>query len=59
MRRNVSSTNSAIVSGKKTTEYVFGKTTYLVNSYFNTDKKRDINKIIEHLALKEADKNLI
>ena len=59
MRKNVSSSNAAVVSGKKTTEYVFGKTTYLVNSYFNTDKKRDINKIIEHLALKEADKNLI
>ena len=53
MIRNVSITNSAVVSGKSA-EYISGKTVYAVNSFFN--KKREISKIIERLALKEAEK---
>lgn len=54
MIRNVSITNSAVVNGKSA-EYISGKTVYAVNSFFNN--KRKINKIIERLALKEAEKN--
>lgn len=54
MIKNVSITNSAVVNGKST-EYISGKTVYAVNSFFN--KKREISKIIERLALKEAEKN--
>ena len=54
MIRNVSITNSAVVNGKSA-EYISGKTVYAVNSFFN--KKREINKIIERLVLKEAEKN--
>ena len=53
MIRNVPITNSAVVNGKSA-EYIFGKTVYAVNSFFN--KKREISKIIERLALKEAEK---
>ena len=53
MIRNVSITNSAVVSGKSA-EYISGKTVYTVNSFFN--KKGEISKIIERLALKEAEK---
>ncbi len=54
MIRNVSITNSAVVNGKSA-EYISGKTVYAVNSFFNN--KRKISKIIERLALKEAEKN--
>ena len=54
MIKNVSITNSAVVSGKSA-EYISGKTVYAVNSFFN--KKREISKIIERLVLKEAEKN--
>lgn len=54
MIRNVSVTNSAVVNGKSS-NYTLGKTVYAVNSFFN--KKREIAKIIERLALKEAEKN--
>lgn len=53
MIRNVPITNSAVVNGKSA-EYISGKTVYTVNSFFN--KKREISKIIERLALKEAEK---
>lgn len=53
MIRNVL-TNTAVVKGKSSS-YTLGKTVYAVNSFFN--KKREINKIIERLALKEAEKN--
>ena len=53
MIRNVSITNSAEVNGKSA-EYISGKTVYTVNSFFN--KKGEISKIIERLALKEAEK---
>lgn len=53
MIRNVSITNSAVVKGTASS-YTLGKTVYAVNSFFN--KKREINKIIERLALKEAEK---
>lgn len=54
MIRNVSITNSAVVNGKSA-KYISGKTVYAVNSFFT--KKREISKIIERLALKEAEKN--
>ena len=53
MIRNVPITNSAVVSDKSA-EYISGKTIYAVNSFFN--KKREISKIIERMALKEAEK---
>ena len=53
MIRNVPITNSAVVNSKSA-EYISGKTVYAVNSFFN--KKREISKIIERLALKEAEK---
>ena len=53
MIRNVL-TNTAVVKGTSSS-YILGKTVYDVNSFFN--KKREINKIIERLALKEAEKN--
>ncbi len=52
MIRNVL-TNTAVVKGTSSS-YILGKTVYAVNSFFN--KKREINKIIERLALKEAEK---
>lgn len=54
MIRNVSITNSAVVKGTASS-YTLEKTVYAVNSFFN--KKREITKIIERLALKEAEKN--
>lgn len=53
MIRNVL-TNTAVVKGKSS-NYTLGKTVYAVNSFFN--KRREITKIIERLALKEAEKN--
>ncbi len=47
-------TNTAVVNTAQETEYKIGKTTYVVSSVFNDTNKKDINKIIERLVIKEV-----
>ncbi len=54
MNRNVLLTNTAVAYTAHETEYKIGKTTYVVSSVFNDTNKKDINKVIERLVIKEV-----
>lgn len=41
----------------KTKEYVIGNTIYNVNSFFSQNGNNTVNDIIEHLAVREINKN--
>lgn len=57
MIRNVQSTTTVATANTKTSEYNFGKTTYIVNPIFDNSAKKDIEHIVERLVLNEVEEN--
>ena len=55
MRRNVQSTTTVETETKKSTEYNFGRTTYIVHSIFAENSSKDVEYIIERLVLNEVE----